>query len=67
MSTARPPLSPSTPLLSLDQVAEVLGCTYEQVRRLVRERGLPVIHLGKYRRVDVRDLDTWLDGQRVAR
>lgn len=46
--------------LSLEEVAEMLGVTYQLMYRLVRSGELPAIRLGKLYRVSRRDLDGYL-------
>lgn len=54
------------PLLDIDAVAEHLGVTARHVRRLVSERRIPFLKVGKFVRFDPGELDVWLDEQRVA-
>ena len=54
-----------TPLLDLDAVAEALGITPRHVRRLVAERRIPFLKVGRFIRFDPGALDLWLDQQRV--
>ena len=52
------------PLLDLDAVAETLGITPRHVRRLVAERRIPFLKVGRFIRFDPGALDLWLDQQR---
>jgi excisionase family DNA binding protein len=54
-----------TPLLDADAVAEALGVTPRHVRRLVAERRIPFVKVGRFVRFDPGALDVWLDAQRV--
>ena len=54
-----------TPLLDIDAVAEVLGVTPRHIRRLVAERRIPFVKVGRFVRFDSGELDVWLDLQRV--
>ena len=45
---------------SLEEVAEMLGVTYQLIYRLVRSGELSAVRLGKLYRVSVRDLDAYL-------
>ena len=50
-----------TYILSLRQVAAVLGVHVNTVRRYLREEGLPWVQLSKRRiGVDARDLERWI-------
>jgi excisionase family DNA binding protein len=52
-------------LLTIDSVADALGVTPRFVRRLVAERRIPFVKVGKFIRFDPGQLDLWLDEQRV--
>jgi excisionase family DNA binding protein len=58
------PASPS--LLSIEQLADWLGVTDRFIRRLVAERRIPFLKIGKFIRFDPVEIDPWLDSQRVA-
>lgn len=47
--------------LSLEEVAEKLGVTYQLVYRLARSGDLPAVRLGKLYRVSTADLDAYLE------
>ncbi len=47
--------------LSLEEVAEKLGVTYQLVYRLARSGELPAVRLGKLYRVSSVDLDAYLE------
>ncbi len=53
------------PLLDTDEVAKVLRVRPRHVRRLVAERRIPFVKVGKFVRFDPGELDVWLDQQRV--
>ncbi len=53
------------PLLDADEVAKVFGVTPRHVRRLVAERRIPFVKVGRFVRFDPGELDIWLDQQRV--
>jgi excisionase family DNA binding protein len=53
-------------LLDIDAVAVALGVTPRFVRRLIAERRIPYVKVGKFVRFDRADLDVWLDEGRVA-
>jgi excisionase family DNA binding protein len=46
-------------------VAEWLGVEVVFVRRLVAERRIPFVKIGKFVRFDPAEVLTWIDGQRV--
>ena len=52
-------------LLDVGQAAAYLTIKPGYVRRLVREKRIPYVKVGKYVRFDIRDLDGWLDARRV--
>lgn len=52
-------------LLDINQLAERLGVTERFVRRLVEERRIPFLKIGKYVRFDPQDVDDWIDEQRI--
>ncbi len=58
------PTSPS--LLSIEQLAGWLGVTDRFIRRLVAERRIPFLKIGKFIRFDPADIEPWLDSQRVV-
>lgn len=60
-----PRTNPRDPLLDVDGVAEALGVTSRHIRRLVAERRIPFIKVGKFVRFDPGELDVWLDQHRV--
>jgi excisionase family DNA binding protein len=53
-------------LLSIGQLAERLGTTPRHVRRLVAERRVPFVKVGRLVRFDPDDIAAWLDGRRVS-
>ena len=53
-------------LLSIGQLAERLGTTPRHVRRLVAERRVPFVKVGRLVRFDPDDIARWLDGRRVS-
>ena len=52
--------------LSLEEVADLLGVTYQLIYRLVRGGELPAVRLGKLYRVSRRDLDAYLEKSKRA-
>lgn len=51
-------------LLTIDQVAGQLGITTRHVRRLIAERRVPFLQVGRLIRFDPTDIATWLDHHR---
>lgn len=47
--------------MSLEEVAEMLGVTYQLIYRLVRSGELPAVRLGKLYRVSQDDLNSYLE------
>jgi excisionase family DNA binding protein len=54
-------------LLTIDQLAEQLGITVRHVRRLIAERRVPYLKVGKLVRFDPAEIADWLDQHRAAR
>ena len=52
-------------LLDIAQLAERLGVSERFVRRLVEERRIPFLKIGKFVRFDPGDIDRWIALQRV--
>ena len=53
-------------LLDITAAAEKLGCNERFMRRLVQERRIPFVKLGGTKvRFSLRELDQWVEGQRV--
>ena len=52
-------------LLSVEQAAERLGTSVRFVRRLVFERRIAYVKLGRHVRISARDLDTFIRAGRV--
>jgi excisionase family DNA binding protein len=48
-------------------VAQRLGTSIRHVRRLVTEKKIPYLKIGHFIRFDERDIETWIDQQRVIR
>jgi excisionase family DNA binding protein len=54
-------------LLTIDQLVERLGVSGRHVRRLVAEKRVPYLKIGKFVRFDSAEIATWLDRARVGR
>jgi excisionase family DNA binding protein len=52
-------------LFRVPQAAQYLGATNWFVEEQFRNRNIPFIVVGKYRVVDVRDLDAWIDAEKA--
>jgi len=59
-------MSPEKTHYSLEEVAEMLGVTYQLIYRLVRSGEIPAARLGKLYRVSRRDLDSYLEHSKGA-
>ena len=53
-------------LLDINATAERLGVSPRFVRRLIAERRIPYIKVGKYVRIDPAELEAWILDRRVA-
>jgi excisionase family DNA binding protein len=51
-------------LMNIDQLAQRLGITVRHVRRLVAERRVPYLKVGKLVRFDSAEIAAWLDSWR---
>jgi excisionase family DNA binding protein len=66
MTSASPRRPPELdPLLSVEQAAERLGTSVRFVRRLVFQRRIAYVKLGRYVRITARDLDAFIAAGRV--
>jgi excisionase family DNA binding protein len=52
-------------LIDMHEVAEVLCVTPRHIQRLVAERRIPYLKIGRFVRFDRAELSVWLDQQRV--
>ena len=52
-------------LLDIDGLADRLGVGERFVRRLVEERRIPFLKIGRLVRFDVGDVEAWIASQRV--
>lgn len=53
------------PLMDINGVATTLGVSRRHIQRLVSERRIPFLKVGRFVRFDQSVLRTWLDEQRV--
>lgn len=53
-------------LLTIDELADHLGITIRHVRRLIAERRVPFIKVGRLIRFDPDEISCWIDDARVA-
>jgi len=60
-------MSPLKEYSSLEEVADLLGVTYQLVYRLVREGELPAIRLGRVYRVAKTDLEAYLESRKPVK
>jgi excisionase family DNA binding protein len=61
----RKPAAGSDSLIDCHGLAELLGVDVGFVRRLVAERRVPFVKIGKFVRFDPRTVSTWVDNQRI--
>lgn len=54
------------PLLTVEEVAEMLSVSPAYVRRLVFEKRIPYVKIGRHVRIDERDLVEFIDRGRVT-
>jgi excisionase family DNA binding protein len=54
-------MSPEKEFLSLEEVADTLGVTYQLIYRLVRSGEMPAARVGKLYRVSRTDLNSYLE------
>ncbi len=59
-----PDAEPLPHLLTIEQLADHLGVTERHVRRLVAERRIPFLKVGRFVRFDPTDVNRWLDRTR---
>jgi excisionase family DNA binding protein len=52
-------------LLTINQLADRLGGTPRHVRRLVAERRVPYLKVGRFVRFDPAEIAAWLDERRM--
>jgi excisionase family DNA binding protein len=53
-------------LITMDDVALRLGTSVRHVRRLVAERRIPIVKVGRFVRFDEYEVEQWIDDHRVA-
>jgi excisionase family DNA binding protein len=56
---------PVSNLVEIHEVAEVLCVTPRHIRRLVAERRIPYLKIGRFVRFDRAELSVWLDNRRI--
>ena len=52
-------------LFEIDQAADYLNVSVRMIRRMVEEKGVAYIKIGKLIRIDKRDIDAYLAAQRI--
>jgi excisionase family DNA binding protein len=63
--TTKPRHSPGDPLLTVAQAGDYLGTGERFVRRLITERRISYVKVGKYVRLERATLDAFVDAGRV--
>jgi excisionase family DNA binding protein len=58
-------IDPGT-LMSMPDVALRLGTSVRHVRRLVAERRIPIVKVGRFVRFEAHELEHWIDDHRVG-
>lgn len=64
MDRNRHPRPERRPLVNIERLALYLSDTERHIRRLVHERRIPHLTVGKLIRFDLDDIDRWLDDHR---
>jgi excisionase family DNA binding protein len=62
----QPALAGRSSLIDVEELAEWLGVEVVFVRRLVAERRIPFLKIGKFVRFDPSEMSVWIDHQRVS-
>lgn len=57
--------APATTFITIDELAARLGTSSRHIRRLVAERRIPYVKVGRLVRFDPADIAAWIDGRRV--
>jgi excisionase family DNA binding protein len=65
-TAARVTAQTRTELIDIEALAAWLGVEIVFVRRLVSERRIPFLKIGKFVRFDPAEVATWIDEQRVG-
>ena len=59
------PKTPQSRLLTAAQAGAYIGRTPGAIRQLIHKRQIPIVRFGRNVRIDVRDLDTLIDQNKV--
>lgn len=54
-----------TRLVTVVQASEIVGLSRSKLYELLASRELPSVRIGRARRIDLRDLERFIDGHRV--
>lgn len=57
--------APATTFITIEELAARLGTSTRHIRRLVAERRIPYVKVGRLVRFDPADIAAWIDGRRV--
>ena len=57
----------STRLITISQAAEIVGLSRSKLYELLASRQLSSVRIGRARRIDLADLERFIDGHRVPR
>jgi excisionase family DNA binding protein len=53
-------------LLTIEEVSILLGTSVRHVRRLVAERRIPIVKVGRFVRIEDHELEHWVDEHRIG-
>lgn len=56
-----------TRLITIVQAAEIVGLSRSKLYELLASRQLPSVRIGRARRIDLRDLERFIDGHRIPK
>ncbi len=54
-------------LLDISQLADHLGTSHRHIRRLIAERRIPYVKVGRLIRFDPAEIAAWIDESRITR
>jgi excisionase family DNA binding protein len=60
------PIPPALELMDMPALAKMLGVTHRHVQRLVSERRIPYLKVGRFIRFDPAEVAAWLEERRVG-
>jgi excisionase family DNA binding protein len=60
------PVRSTVQLMDMPALAHMLGVTHRHVQRLVSERRIPYLKVGRFIRFDAVEVDAWLEERRIG-